>query len=82
MPQIDPYIAQVSKRIVEMFERYSENIDPEGEDFLLFVSKYLANKDAKEPKTIPYSQLYGHIKEAIREYLREKERPKIQKEHG
>jgi hypothetical protein len=65
-----------------MFERYSQSIDPDAQDFLDFVSEYLAKKNIKESKAIAYSELYGHVKEAIREYLREKERSKTENVRG
>jgi hypothetical protein len=56
-----------------MFQRYAANIDPESQRFLTFISNYLAEKNVDNPKAIPYSQLYAHIKEGIREYLRQLE---------
>lgn len=80
--QVDPYVAHVSKRVVAMFEYYSQSIDPDAEDFLRFVSEYLAKKNIKEPKAIVFSDLYGHVKEAIREYLREKDMSKTRNVQG
>jgi len=65
----DSYIFQASARIVRMFERYAQNIDPESEHFLAFITQYLAERGIKNPRGIPYSQLYKHIKNGIREYL-------------
>ena len=53
-----------------MFQRYVENINPEDEDFLNFVSGYLEQIGVKDPKSLAYGELYKLIKEAIREYLR------------
>ena len=71
MPETDDsYIAQATARIVRMFQRYAQNIDPESEHFLAFITQYLAERDVKNPKAIPYSELYKHIKNGIQEYLR------------
>lgn len=56
-----------------MFQRYARNIDPESEHFLAFISNYLGEKKVKDPRAIPYSELYRHIKEGIRDYLRQLE---------
>jgi hypothetical protein len=64
------YIAQVSARIVRMFQRYARNIDPESEHFQMFITRYLAERNVKNPRATPYSELYKHIKNGIREYLR------------
>ena len=70
MPETDDsYIAQATARIVRMFQRYAHNIDPESEHFLSFITQYLAEGGAKNPKAIPYSELYKRIKDGIREYL-------------
>jgi len=53
-----------------MFEAYTQNIDQDNSDFHAFIKAYVAAKDDRSPETIPYSQLYALIKEAIREYLR------------
>ncbi len=63
------YIGRVSARIVRMFQRYVQNIDAEDERFHAFICKYLAERDVKDLKAVPYAQLYKLIKEAIREYL-------------
>ena len=67
----DAYLNHVSSRIVRMFELYVGNIDPDDPDFQAFIQHYVAAKDDRNPATIPYSQLYAIIKEAIREYIRE-----------
>jgi len=53
-----------------MFELYARNIDPDDPNFQVFIQHYVAAKDNRNPATIPYSQLYAIIKEAIREYIR------------
>lgn len=55
-----------------MFERYVRNINPEEEQFQVFLSDYLAGKGVKNVQALPYSELYGFIKEGIREYLRKR----------
>jgi len=67
------YIAQISQRVVHMFQHYAANIDPESEDFLAFISKYLAERNVTDPRAIPYSRLYTHIKQGIRDYVRQHE---------
>jgi hypothetical protein len=52
-----------------MFQRYASSIDPGNEDFLTFISNYLAERNVTDPRAIPYSQLYNHIKQGIRDYL-------------
>jgi hypothetical protein len=52
-----------------MFELYVLNIDPDDPDFQAFIERYVAARDSRNPATIPYSQLYAMIKEAIREYI-------------
>jgi hypothetical protein len=56
-----------------MFQRYVQNINPEDDRFHAFIGHYLAERDVKDPKAIPYSQLYKLIKEGIREYLRQQQ---------
>jgi len=71
LPDTDAsYIAQASARIVRIFQRYAQNIDPESEHFLTFMTRYLAERNVKNPRAIPYSELYKQIKNGIREYLR------------
>jgi hypothetical protein len=54
-----------------MFQQYSQSIDPENPHFLAFISRYLAERNVTNPRAIPYFELYRHIKEGIREYLRQ-----------
>jgi len=73
----DLYIDRVSARIVRMFELYSENINLDDRNFQEFIRNYVASKEAKDPQSIPYSQLYKLIKEGIRQYIsQKKQRPK------
>jgi hypothetical protein len=67
------YIAQISQRVARMFQRYAASIDPDSEEFLTFISKYLAERNVTDPRAIPYSQLYTHIKQGIRDYVRQHE---------
>jgi hypothetical protein len=70
LPETDAlYVARVSGRIVRMFQRYARNIDPESGHFLAFITEYLAGRNVKNPEAMPYSELYRHIKNGIREYL-------------
>jgi len=72
------YVAQISGRIVRMFERYAQNIDPESEPSLTFITQYLAERNVKDPRAIPYHELYRHIKDAIQAYLKQSESSKGQ----
>jgi hypothetical protein len=63
-----------------MFQRYEQNIKPGDEGFLVFISNHLREKGAGDPKLLTYSQIYGLIKEGIREYLRLQERERQQRE--
>jgi len=73
MTDTDSYLSHISERVVRMFQRYEQNIKPE-QSFLAFISEYLAERHVKDPKALPYSQLYKLIKDGIREYLRLQER--------
>jgi uncharacterized protein (DUF927 family) len=73
MPQTDPYVAHVAARVVRMFQSYTQKIDPENESFLIFITDYLERNHVKDPKAIPYVQLYDQIKKGIREYLQNRE---------
>jgi len=74
------YVAVVTARIVRMFQRYAQNIDPEDERFIAYISHYLIEKGVKDPKTLVYSDLYKLIKEGIRQYVRKQEtRPQLNK---
>ena len=66
---VSSYVANVTRRIVRMFESYSENIDPSDEKFLAFVSNFLVENGVKNAEDIPYAQLYLLIRKAIRNFL-------------
>jgi len=51
-----------------MFQFYKQNIDPDDEAFLAFVSNYVEQKKVNV-ETISYYALYSHVKRAIQEYL-------------
>ena len=70
LSETDSRVAHVSGRVVRMFQRYAHNIDPGSRDFLAFITQYLAGRNVKNPEAIAYSELYKHIKDGIREYLR------------
>lgn len=73
MTDTDSYVSHISGRVVRMFQRYEQNIKLE-QSFLTFIFQYLVERQVKDPKALPYSQLYGLIKDGIREYLRLQER--------
>jgi len=52
-----------------MFQFYEQNIDPDDEAFLAFVSDYLERKEV-DVERISYYDLYVHVRSAIKEYLR------------
>jgi hypothetical protein len=52
-----------------MFERYAQNIDPESEHFITFISRYLTERKVNNPRAISYQELYMLIKQGIRDYL-------------
>ena len=52
-----------------MFQFYKQNIDPDDEAFLAFVSDYLKRKELNVER-ISYYDLYVHVRGAIKEYLR------------
>ena len=56
-----------------MFQLYAQNIDPESEHFLTFITKYLEMKNVTNPRAVPYPELYKLIKNGIREYLHQQE---------
>ncbi len=62
-------VARAARRIVLMFQFYKQNIDPNDEAFLTFVSEYLKRKDVNAD-SVSYHELYVHIRSAIQEYLR------------
>lgn len=71
MPNQDSLIlTNVSARILRTFQRYAQNIKPDDESFLKFISNYLAERQVEDLKLLPYSQLYKLIKDGIHEYLR------------
>jgi len=65
----DNYLSHVSTRIIGMFELYSRTINPQDSDFQTYIRGYVSRKDPRNPESIPYSELYGIIKEGIREYI-------------
>jgi len=52
-----------------MFELYSRSINPQDADFQNYITRYVSGKDPRNPESIPYSELYGIIKEGIRDYI-------------
>jgi hypothetical protein len=70
----------VTARIVRMFQRYAQNIDPEDERFIGHITHYLIEKGVKDPKSLVYSDLYKLIKEGIGQYLRKQESRPAMKE--
>ncbi len=56
-----------------MFQLYVQDINPESELFLAFITKYLERKNVTNPRAVPYPELYKLIKEGIREYLHRQE---------
>jgi len=55
-----------------MFQHYQQNIDPEDDRFVQFITQYLKDKDVKDPKAMKYPQLYELIKQGIRAYIKER----------
>ena len=53
-----------------MFQLYHENIDPENAAFLEFVTEYLKKNSLSDPDSMPYLELYAHLRSAIRQYLK------------
>jgi len=51
-----------------MFQFYKQNIDPNNESFLKFVSDYLERNKVNVEK-VSYQELYSHLHTAIQEYL-------------
>ena len=60
---------KTARRIVRMFQFYQENINPEDEVFLEYVSNYL-KQDANNPDSLPYHELYAKMRSAIREFIK------------
>jgi len=56
-----------------MFQLYEQNINPESEHFLTFITQYLEMKNVTNPRAVPYPELYKLIKNGIREYLHQSE---------
>ena len=52
-----------------MFQFYKQNIDPNDEAFLTFVSEYLKKKNVDTDR-VSYRELYSHVRRSIKEYLR------------
>ena len=69
MSDTDSYLIHITERVVKMFQRYAQNITLD-QSFLTFISHYLTERQVKDPRAVPYSQLYNLIKEGIHEYLR------------
>jgi len=63
------YVAWTSARVVNSFQYYAQNIDPQDERFKAFICNYLAERHVEDARKLPYSQLYTVIKAGIREYL-------------
>lgn len=53
-----------------MFEKYARNIDPDKVEFKTFIIRYLNDRNLKDVKLVKYAELYGLIKQGIKEYLR------------
>ncbi len=49
-PEDKLYVSQISARIVRMFQRYAQSIEPESEYFLTFIFQYLAERNVKNPE--------------------------------
>jgi hypothetical protein len=62
-------VANMARRIILMFQRYRQNIDPEDKVFLNFVISYLKRNNVSNLDSMPYPELYVHIRNAIREFL-------------
>jgi hypothetical protein len=66
---LDSRVAKTARRVILMFEHYRQNINPEDDVFLEFVSHYLKRNNVPDPDTLIYSELYSHVRNAIREFL-------------
>jgi hypothetical protein len=73
MTDTDPYLSHISERVVKMFQRYAQKVTLD-QSFLMFISHYLTQRQVKDPRAVPYSELYKLIKDGICEYLRLRER--------
>jgi hypothetical protein len=56
-----------------MFQLYVQNINPESEHFLTFITKYLETANVTNPRAVPYPEFYDLIKKGVREYLHQQE---------
>jgi hypothetical protein len=63
----------VAARIVRMFQRYAQSIDPDDKRFTGFITQYLRDRNVKDPEALRYSELYNLIKEGIRAYFDRRE---------
>jgi len=70
---VSAYVTNVTRRIVRMFERYAENIDPDDEKFQGYVSNFLEENGVKDPEDLGYAELYLLIQRAIRNFLSKQE---------
>jgi len=52
-----------------MFQFYKQNIDPNDETFLKFVSEYLKKRNVDIDR-VRYRELYSHVRRSVKEYLR------------
>jgi hypothetical protein len=52
-----------------MFQLYEERIRLDDQIFLEFVSRKVRKYSADDPETLPYPELYGYVRNAIREFL-------------
>jgi hypothetical protein len=57
-----------------MFERYAQDINPNDEQFLTYVSDRLKERGSTDPESVRYSELYKQVKGAIQEYLGQEKR--------
>ena len=81
MNQEAPRVARTARRIVRMFQFYTQNIDPHDQTFLRFVSEYL-EKNSVDVEDISYHELYAHIRIAIREFLHVRDPVGDTRRHG
>ena len=71
---VSAYVTNVTKRIVRMFERYAENIDPDDEKFQAYVSNFLVENGVQNPESLPYVEFYRLIQKGIRKFLSNQEK--------
>jgi len=67
------HIVRMSARIIRTFQHYAHNIDPNDELFINFITRYVAEKGAEDPRKVAYSELYKVVKAGIREYLAQRQ---------